>query len=183
MASTYIALFRGINVGGSNVLPMKDLRLTLGQIGCTDVQTYIQSGNVVCRSPVPQADGLAERVTAAVTKRHGLTPGVVVLTRRQLERAIADNPFPEAEGDPRCLHLFFLAGPAKRPDLAGLEAIAAKGERFVLKGKVLYLHAPAGFGTSKLAARAERLLGVAATARNWRTVTALLEMARAARGR
>jgi uncharacterized protein (DUF1697 family) len=179
MANTYIALFRGINVGGSKVVPMKELRLTFEQIGCTHVRTYIQSGNVVCRSAVPTAEGLSARLTAQVTKRHGFTPGVMVLTRRELDRAIADNPFPEAEGDPKCLHLFFLAGPAKKPDLAGLEAIAAAGERFLLKGKVFYLHAPAGFGTSKLAARAERLLGVATTARNWRTVTALRDMASA----
>jgi len=177
-ALSYVALLRGINVGGSGVLPMKDLRATFERIGCTDVQTYIQSGNVVCRSSTPRADQLASQLADAITRRHGFTPGVMVLTLKELERAIGNNPFPEAERDPKCLHLFFLAGPAKKADLQGLGAIAAKGERFVLKTKVFYLHAPAGFGRSKLAARAERLLGVPATARNWRTVTALLAMAR-----
>jgi uncharacterized protein (DUF1697 family) len=175
----YVALLRGVNVGGK-VLPMKELRLAFEEAGCTGVQTYIQSGNVVCRSAASRAQGLSTQVAAAVTKRHGFTPGVMVLTRRELERAAADNPFPEAEDDPKSLHLFFLGGSPTTADRAGLEALAARRERFVLKGKVFYLHAPAGFGASKLAARAERLLGVPATARNWRTVMALLEMARAA---
>jgi len=180
-SSTYVALLRGINVGGSGVLPMKDLRATLEQLGCTDVQTYIQSGNVVCRSPVPKADQLASRLADAITRRHGFTPGVMVLTRQELERAVRSNPFPEAEGEPKSLHLFFLAEPSRKPDREGLSGLAAKGERYALKGKVLYLHAPAGFGISKLAARAERLLGVPATARNWRTVSTLLEMAKPSR--
>lgn len=174
---TYIALFRGINVGGSNVLPMKDLRQTLERIGCTDVQTYIQSGNVVCRSTVPKPDRLSALITAAVAKHHGFEPRVMVLTRQELERAAAGNPYPEAEDAPKYLHLFFLAAPAKKADLKGLESLKAKGERFALKGRVFYVHASAGFGTSKLAARAERLLGVDATARNWRTVTTLRDMA------
>ena len=102
-----------------------------------------------------------------------------MLTRSDLERAAKDNPFPEAEDNPKSLHLFFLTEPPKKPDLKSLEALKAKSERFTLKGKVLYLHTPDGFGTSKLAARVERLLGVEATARNWRTVTTLLEMATA----
>jgi uncharacterized protein (DUF1697 family) len=76
------------------------------------------------------------------------------------------------------VHLFFLAERPKELNLKSLEALRAKTERFALKGRVLYLHTPDGFGKSKLAARAERLLGVEATARNWRTVTTLLAMAK-----
>jgi uncharacterized protein (DUF1697 family) len=112
-----------------------------------------------------------------VSRSHGFEPRVLVLTRSDLERAAKGNPFPEAEDNPKGLHLFFLAERPKKPDLKSLEALKAKSERFALKRKVLYLHTPDGFGTSKLAARAERLLGVEATARNWRTVTTLLKMA------
>jgi len=175
---TYIALFRGINVGGSNVLPMKDLKRLFEQSGCVDVQTYIQSGNVVCRSAISDADRLAKQVTAAVSTRHGFAPRVLLLTRRDLERAVAGNPFPEAEHNPKSVHLVFLAERPKKPDMKALEEIKAKSERFALKASVFYLNTPDGFGTSKLAARAERLLGVEATARNWRTVTMLLEMAK-----
>jgi uncharacterized protein (DUF1697 family) len=175
---TYVALIRGINVGGSRMLPMKDLKLLFERHGCLDVQTYIQSGNVVFRRAASDAPRLAKLVAAAVSKERGFEPRVLVLTRGELERAAANNPFPQAEASPQSVHLFFLAEPAKNADLKAMEALRASTERFTLKGNVLYLHTPDGFGISKLAARTERLLGVEATARNWRTVTTLLDMAK-----
>lgn len=178
---TYIALFRGINVGGSHLLPMKELKLLLERTGCVDVQTYIQSGNVIFRSVVADAPRLAKQLAAAVSRSHGFEPRVVALTHAELERAAAGNPFPEAGDNPKSVHLFFLAERPKKPDLKSLEALKTKTERFALKGKVFYVHTPDGFGKSRLAAGAERLLGVDATARNWRTVTTLLEMAHVSR--
>ena len=176
--NVYIALIRGINVGGSNLLPMKELKqLFEQQHGCADVQTYIQSGNVVFRSADANAARLAARVTAAVAKARGFEPRLMVLTRTELERAAAGNPFPEAADHPQHVHLFFLAEPARSADLKSMNALKTPTERFVLKERVLYLHTPGGFGSSKLAARVERLLGVDATARNWRTVTTLLSLA------
>ena len=181
--NTYITLFRGINVLGTHLLPMRELKLVLEKNGCVDVQTYIQSGNAIFRSSVSDAARVAKRLTAAVSKSHGFEPRVLVLTPGEIESAAAGNPFPEASENPKSLHLFFLAGPPKKADLQSIEALKASTERFALKGRIFYLHTPDGFGTSKLAARAERLLGVEATARNWRTVTTLLEMVKAAPGR
>jgi uncharacterized protein (DUF1697 family) len=178
--NTYIALFRGINIGGSNMLPMKDLKVLLERNDCTDVRTYIQSGNAIFRSGARDAARLATRLGAAISKSHGFEPRVLLLTQRELERAAAGNPFDEARDNPKSVHLFFLAEPPAKPDLKACEALKARSERFALKGNVFYLHTPEGFGTSKLAGKAEKLLGVAATARNWRTVTTLLEMAKAA---
>jgi uncharacterized protein (DUF1697 family) len=175
----YVALFRGINVGGSHLLPMKDLKLVLENNGCVDVRTYIQSGNVIFRNALSDVSRLATQLTAAVSRTHGFEPRVLLLTRAELAGAAAGNPFREAEANPRSLHLFFLAARPKNPDLKSLEAVQAKTERFSLKGKIFYLHTPDGFGTSRLAGRAERLLGVEATARNWRTVTTLVDMANA----
>jgi uncharacterized protein (DUF1697 family) len=177
---TYIALFRGINVGGSHMLPMKELKLVLEQNGCSDVQTYIQSGNAIFRSTVSDAGRLAKRLAAAVSKRYGFEPRVLVLTRAELEKAAAGNPFPEANENPKSLHLYFLTEPPTKPDLKACEALKTKTERFALKGSIFYLHTPDGFGTSKLAQRVEGVLGVATTARNWRTVTTLVEMAKGA---
>lgn len=174
----WVALLRGVNVVGANRLPMNDLATLLADSGCSDVRTYIQSGNVVFRSRLSVAGRVERRIAEAIGERHGFQPRVLALTLRELEKAAAGNPFPQARRDPKSVHLFFLATPPKRPDLAGLEALRARSERFELKDRVLYLHTPDGFGTSKLAARAERLLGVAATARNWRTVSTLLDMAR-----
>jgi uncharacterized protein (DUF1697 family) len=179
LMKTYIALFRGINVGGSNLLPMPALRLLLEKEGCVDVRTYIQSGNAIYRSAGSDRAGLAKRLTAAISKSLGFEPRVLVLTRRELESAVSGNPFPEVVGNPQSLHLFFLAERLKKPDLKPLDALKTETERFELRGTVFYLHTPDGFGRSKLAARAERLLGVETTARNWRTVTTLLEMANA----
>jgi uncharacterized protein (DUF1697 family) len=172
---TYIALFRGINVGGNHMLPMKELKVVLEKNDCQDVRTYIQSGNVILNSPSDAAQ-LAKRLTAAVSKSHGFAPRVLLLSRAELARAAAANPFPGAAENPKNVHLFFLDGVPKNPDLKALEALKTKTEAFALKGRVFYLHTPDGFGTSKLAARAMKFLGVEATARNWRTVTTLLEM-------
>ncbi len=175
---TYIALFRGINVGGNNMLPMKELKELLEKEACSDVRTYIQSGNVIFRCAMTDTARLEKRLAAAVSKSHGFEPRVLVLTQGEIESAAKGNPFPAAVEDPKRLHLFFLAEAPKKPDLKALEALKAKSERFALNGRVFYLHTPDGFGTSKLAAKAEKFLGVEATARNWRTVTTLLEMAR-----
>ena len=174
--NTYVALFRGINVGGSNLIPMKQLKQLLEENGCVDVRTYVQSGNVIFRSGVSDPVRLGKRLAAAVSKSHGFEPSVMVLTRGEVERAAAGNPFLEADQNPQTVHLFFLGERPTKPDLTSLEALKTKTERFHLQDRVFYLHTPDGFGASKLAQRAERLLGVAATARNWRTVTTLLEM-------
>lgn len=182
--STYIALLRGINVLGRNSLLMADLRQLFERQGCRNVRTYIQSGNVVFESPADAARRVPERVAAAVSRTRGFEPRVLVVTRAELRRAAARNPFcQEADANPRSLHVFFLARKPSRPDLATMEALRAPSERFALDGKAFYLHTPDGFGPSRLADRVERLLGVDATARNWRTVTTLLRMAGRARAR
>jgi uncharacterized protein (DUF1697 family) len=159
---------------------MKDLKALIEKNGCKDVQTYIQSGNVIFRSAITDVATLCGRITAGVSKSHGFEPRVLILTRAELERAAAASPFPQAHENPKSLHLFFLSETPKKPDVKSLELLKAPTEDFSLKGKVFYLYTPDGFGISKLGARVEQLLGVAATARNWRTVTTLLDMAKAA---
>lgn len=174
---TYVALFRGINVGGNNPLPMKDLVAALESVGAHDVATYIQSGNAVFRSEEQDVAMLAESIRAALGERHGFEPRVLVLESEEMDAAVRSNPFPEAESEPKTLHAYFLASSPERPDLDGLEGIKGDRERFVLGDGVFYLHAPDGIGRSKLAANAEKLLGVPATARNWRTVRKVMELA------
>jgi uncharacterized protein (DUF1697 family) len=174
--TTLIALLRGINIGGNHPLPMKDLSALLEGIGMRDVRTYIQSGNVVFRCDLKNKAALAAKISSAIETRHGFAPQVLLLDAAELRKAIADNPYPEAEADPKSLSLLFLAEAPQHPDLKSLEAIKTASERFKLVGKVFYLHAPEGFGRSKLAAQAEKLLGVAASGRNWNTVCKLAEM-------
>jgi uncharacterized protein (DUF1697 family) len=170
----YVALFRGINVGGAGALPMKDLAATLQGLGFEGVQTYIQSGNAVFRSAPIDADRAAREIRAAILEGYGFAPAVLLLTAEELREAAANNPFETADG--KALHLFFLESLPTSPDLAALAAVKAETERFELCGKVFYLYAPDGIGRSRLAARVERSLGVPATARNWNTVSVLLSM-------
>jgi len=178
----YVALLRGINVGGRNKVAMSDLRQVSESLGHTEVATYIQSGNLVFTSLDESANGLADALEAEIALSLGVSPAVVVLSRADLAQVIADNPFPD-EADPRCLHAVF-----RRQDLAP-EAIAAveaaqeraraKGSRdeAVPVGRALFLRTPDGLGRSELAAQLARS-GVQAdgTARNWATVTRLMAM-------
>ena len=173
---TWVALFRGINVGGKNSLPMKQLVALLGREGFAGARTYIQSGNVVVRGATGTTKSLAKRIGQAVQEDCGFRPKVLVLTAKELQAAAASNPFPDAEAQPKTLHLFFLAEKPRSVDLASLNQFRAGKEAYALKGKIFYFYAPDGFGTSKLAANVERLLHVDATARNWRTISALLSM-------
>src|SRR5258705_8160475 len=114
---TYIALFRGINVGGNNMLPMKEPKEVLEKAACADVRTYIQSGNVIFRCAMTDTARLEKRLAAAVSKTHGFEPRVLVLTQGEIEGAANGNPFPEAVENPATLHLFFLPGRPKNPNL------------------------------------------------------------------
>ncbi len=174
---TYIALFRGINVGGKNTLPMKELAVILEDLGARKVKTYIQSGNAVFVCKDIETSQLSHQIRVEIKKRRGIEPYVLLLGLEDFEKAIRQNPFPEAESNPTALHAGFLAATPERPDMKTLESLKNDSERFRLIGRVFYLHAPDGVGRSKLAAKAERLLGVSMTDRNWRTVSTIQKMA------
>ncbi len=173
---TIIALLRGINVGGHNKLPMRDLKTLLKGLGLANVQTYIQSGNVVLQSDHSDLPALAQEIGAAIGESHGFEPQILLLRLVDLQTAVSQNPFPAAEENHKTLHFYFLEHIPPNPDLALLEAIKSDSEQFTLIDSVFYLYAPDGIGRSKLAAKVERAMGVAATARNWRTVSKVLAM-------
>jgi uncharacterized protein (DUF1697 family) len=170
----YIALFRGINVGGKNILPMKELVSILESMGAVDVKTYIQSGNAVFTSSQVLTQSWCQGFEVAIQKERGFTPKILLLTKKELDRAIANNPFPTEDG--KTLHCFFLSAQVEQIFLQQIVQIKASSEKTYLKEQVFYLYTPEGFGRSKLAARAEKLLGVPATARNWNTVLKLAQL-------
>jgi uncharacterized protein (DUF1697 family) len=176
---TYIALFRGINVGGKNNLPMKDVVAILYALNYENIQTYIQSGNVVFQGKHKVSEKSADEIGKLVLDRKGFEPKVLLLSLRELQDAIENNPFAIDNG--KALHFFFLEDQPLQPNWKRLESIKVKSEEFLLKNKVFYLYAPEGIGRSKLAANVEKILGVPITARNWNTVIALLSMAGEAR--
>jgi uncharacterized protein (DUF1697 family) len=173
---TYIALFRGINVGGNNILPMKQLTTILESLGLTEVKTYIQSGNALFQCPTADLTQLGNAIATAINQHFGFKPKVLLLRFDELEQAVRSNPFPEAESQPNSLHVSFLTSAPTSPDLQTLATLANNGERFSLQNKAFYLHAPEGIARSKLAANAEKHLGVSTTSRNWRTVCKLLAL-------
>jgi uncharacterized protein (DUF1697 family) len=180
---TYVVLLRAVNVGGTGKLPMADLRKLLEGLGFKNVETYIQSGNVVF-----DAAGSAAKVRAAVTAGletlMGAPVEVMVRTHEELSRIIAGNPFAdEAAADGARVHVGFLAGAAPPGAEAGLHRIVtqypARRDRYHLAGDTLYLHLPEGAAETKFSGKSmDRALGVAATGRNWNTVLKLHAMSK-----
>jgi uncharacterized protein (DUF1697 family) len=173
---TYIALFRGINVGGNNILPMLELVSVLEELGLSKIKTYIQSGNVVFQNEQIDSVALSQKIGAAIEKRRGFAVQVLILDVDELQNAIASNPFAEIKAEPNALHCFFLSSLPENPDLEALERVKKESEQFKLIDKVFYLYVPEGVGRSKLAMKVEKTLRVAVTARNWRTVRKIMEL-------
>ena len=172
--NTYIALFRGINVGGNNILPMKPLADLLKRLGCEDVRTYIQSGNVVFNIDDHLKANLVKSLSDAVLEAHGFAPKVLLLTASEFSTAITNNSFSTEDG--KLLHFFFLSEIPQSPDLEKLETLKLPSEVYELKDNIFYLYAPEGVSRSKLFAKVEKCLGVPVTARNWNTVNKLAFM-------
>ena len=173
--AAWIALLRGINVKGTRNIPMAALAQVLAASGLTSVKTYIQTGNIVFRHPESDASRLSALVTRAIGDHFGLEPAIFVFRHSVLRRAILGMPFADLnhKDSGATLHIFFLDGAPQSTDLSRLKRLLAPDERFHLSEDIAYLHAPSGFGRSRIAGALERVLGVNATARNWRTITAL----------
>jgi uncharacterized protein (DUF1697 family) len=171
MADVYVALLRGINLGGHHRVPMAALRDLVASLSHEQVTTYVQSGNVVFA-----ADGAPEEVAgeleAALAARFGFEVPVVFRNRAELERIAARHPFESIQPDPVKLHVFFLAGDPDPARVAALRPDRFAPDELVIDGREVYVHFPNGMGRSKLSLD----LGTPATARNWRTVQALREL-------
>lgn len=174
-AEVRVLLLRGVNVGAHRVLPMADLRLLLSGLGLTSVRTHIQSGNAVFLAPSAEApEALALRIAAAIGAQFPFTPQAMVRSRAEFTAVLDTCPYLEA--DAGTVHLGLLAAPPQ-PALPALQALAAAEERIALTDRALWLHAPSGLGRSKLAERAERLVGVPMTMRNLRVARAVEALA------
>lgn len=165
----HIMLLRAVNVGGTGMLPMVELRALCESIGCRAVRTYIQSGNVVCSSPLTAARVKA-KVEKAVTEKLGKPVQVMVRSLDELESVVANNPFPDAA--PNQLLVMFLDEAPPRSALAS--CVIPGTERVELRGREVFVHFPEGMGRSKLKVP----FAAAGTGRNLNTVRALIAMAR-----
>jgi uncharacterized protein (DUF1697 family) len=169
-------LLRGVNLGPRNRVPMAELRAALEDAGFEDVKTYLQSGNVVLSSKA-KLEQTSRKVGRVIQEQFGLEIAVVARTGAQLARVVARNPLGDVATDPKRYQVSFLAGPLPGESKRKLEQARTEPERFVVHGREIYAWHPAGVARSKLwAALAGQGLGVIATARNWTTVTKLLEL-------
>jgi uncharacterized protein (DUF1697 family) len=172
-----IVLLRGINLGPRNRIAMPELRKALAEAGFDNVRTYVQSGNVVLSTQL-KPEQTARKVERLVADRFGLDIGVVVRSKAELARVAKKNPLADVAKDPRRYQVSFLDGKLDRRTVDKLEAAVAGREQLVVDGREIYAWHDAGVARSKLwAAIAGKGLGVKATARNWTTVTKLLELA------
>lgn len=175
--NTYVALLRGINVGGKHKLLMKDLAEVFSSSNCTNVRTYIQSGNVVFCAP----PGLAEKLAAALEKkietRFGFPAPVIIRSHDQLARIARGNPFLSRSGAEKMLHIVFLADEPSAEAISKLDPQRSPGDEFRVLGSEIFLYLPNGAGNSKLTnAYFDSRLSTISTGRNWATVLKLLEM-------
>jgi uncharacterized protein (DUF1697 family) len=177
--TTYAALLRGINVGGSRRVPMADLRTLMAGLGYDDVRTYLQSGQATFATDHGDEESLAAGLHGAIEERFGFPVDVIVRDHAYL-RAIADAcPFPAAELEAKQLHVTYFSAPVDEERFAEIDRAAYLPEEFRLGDRALYLYAPNGLGRSKLAEHLSKPRlnkGVIATSRNWNTVLKLVEM-------
>jgi uncharacterized protein (DUF1697 family) len=175
--TVYIILFRG--VGGATQLPTKPLREALTAAGFENAATYINSGNALVKSRLSREKVIA-KIAEICRREFAFDKAIYAPTRDEWASLIEKNPFPEAVSVPKFLHAAVLERDPELGRVDALRAFATNGERIEVVGKVAYLHTPNGFGTSKLAVKFDKGIGVGNTARNWNTVLKLMEMAEAA---
>ena len=179
-APTWIALLRAVNVGRANRIKMADLRACLEGLGYRDVRTYVQSGNAVFAASADSAGAIASAIHERLLAEAGIDVGAVVVSADEFAAILRDNPLlaGAASADDNALYAFVLDAPVDSARFDELRPPAQPGERAVLLGRAIYLELPGGVGNSKLTnAWFERALGRVATARNWRTMAALAELA------
>lgn len=174
-----ICMLRGVNVGGRNMIKMDALKALCVSLKLKDPQTYVQSGNVVFSSGEKDVAKLAKRLQDAIEKAHGFRPGVMLRTLADLQEVVARNPFAKRSGiEPGKLIVNFLADDPGKDNREKALAIKVGPEEMHLIGREAYIYFPNGQGRSKFPWPAiERALGTFGTARNWNSVTKMLEIA------
>ena len=174
--NTYISMLRGINVSGHNKIKMEELKNLYETLGFSNVQTYIQSGNVVFKSSDTNISKLINKIEQKIKKSFSFYVPVLIRTKNDLQKLIANNPF--TKKDSSKLYITFLSDTPIQSAVDEITKIKDISEEFIISGKEIYLFYPNGYGKSKLTNNYfERKLKLSATTRNWKTVNKLLELA------
>jgi uncharacterized protein (DUF1697 family) len=174
----YVALLRGINVGGHKKIAMARLREVMQERGFTDPVTYLQSGNVVVSGPQKADERIARDIEKLIEDEFGLTVSVLVRTKDELVAVIKGNPLPDAAREPKKFVVVFLSARPAAARLRELDHKEFEPDQFEVRGREVYLWCPNGLNDSRFANFPwDKRFGITATARNWNTVTKLLELA------
>jgi len=177
MPESYLALLRGINVGGKNKILMKDLSATFVDAGCKNVRTFIQSGNVIFDAPARLSTRVPGVITARIAESHGYKTPVLVRSLTELADAITNNPFLSAGAPEDALHLLFLADEPDPARVLALDPNRSPPDEYIVRGREVYLRLRNGAADTKLTnAYFDSKLATTSTGRNWRTVTKLLDL-------
>jgi uncharacterized protein (DUF1697 family) len=177
MSATYLALLRGINVGGKNKLPMQDLSEMFVAAGCDDVRTYIQSGNVIFHAAPSVIARFPGLITTQIAERFGYRMPVVLRTTEQLRDVISNNPFLQIGAAEETLHVLFLADQPDPRRVDDLDPDRSPPDAFIVRGQEVYLRLPHGVAHTRLTNDYfDSKLTTTSTGRNWRTVTKLLQL-------
>ncbi|MBN2772699.1 MAG: DUF1697 domain-containing protein [Prolixibacteraceae bacterium] len=176
--NTYIALLRGINVSGQKLIKMADLKKLIESLGFEKVATYIQSGNIVFRSPETNRDSLKLKIMNALSKKYDFNVPVTILKHEELEFASLNNPFiNEKNKEIKFLHITFLERKPDSDRISDLKSIASGNDEFIISGKLIYLFCPDGYGRTNYTNNFfENKLKTDATTRSWKTLNAILEL-------
>jgi uncharacterized protein (DUF1697 family) len=173
-----IAMWRGVNVGPHNRISMDALRAMCATLDLQGAQTYVQSGNVVFRSKERNLGALARRIDDTFEKTFGFRAQLVLRTAAEMRAVIANNPFAVRKDiEPNKFHVMFLTEDLSPEARKQLEAAKLGPEEIKARAREFYVYYPNGMGRSKLPALIDRILKKTGTARNWNSVTNLLEMA------
>lgn len=173
----HVALLRGINVGGKNMLPMKALAEIFAKAGCREVATYIQSGNVVFEASASVLKKLPQTISQQIAEQFGHKVPVVIRSHEELAAVVGANPYLKASESEKTLHVAFLLHTPVAEAVAKLDPHRSPPDRFTVVRNHIYLHTPNGMGNSKITnAWLDSKLSTISTARNWATVLKLHEM-------
>ncbi len=174
----YVAMLRGINVSGQKIIKMEQLRASFETLGFDQVDTYVQSGNVIFGASKTPLDQLLKKIKGKILSDFGFSVALILRTSEELKKIVDNNPFlKDSETDRSKLHVTFMSQPPSTFNLGKLAGLKSDSDRFHVQGREVYLYCPNGYGRTKLSNTAiEKLLAVEATTRNWRTVITLAEM-------
>jgi uncharacterized protein (DUF1697 family) len=177
---TFVSLLRGVNMAGHNKIKMTDLSALYKTLGFEDAETFIQSGNVVFNTienlPVPE---IAARIEAAVLKKFNYNVPVIIRAPEELMDIISINPFLEEENfNTGKLAVIFLNEEPSEEQIEKVKNVNYPPDKFKIAGKEIFIYCPNGFGKSKIyTGFFENKMNVTGTARNWKTLNTLLEIA------